>query len=394
MKKRIVYVQYTNPAAYPPLEHSSRLLAARGWEVLFLGTEGNEVRSLRFPEHPRIRVELASFCPPGWRQKLHYARFAARALARIIAERPDWVYASDLWSCPIGLLASQLGFRVLYHEHDYVDPAAGGTPSAATRLVQSTRLQLARRAQLCVLPNERRAAEFARATGAPAVATVWNCPRLEEVAPPRTHPVDTVRLIYYGSIVPKRLPLAIADALALLPANVRLRVVGYVTLGHQTHAEDFRRRAAELGIADRIEIIGPFSRAVVLEHCRASDIGLATLPRHGDENESTMVGSSNKAFDYLACGVPLIVPDLPEWRATFVDAGYGHACEPEDARSVADALRPLVLDPQRARRMGESGRQRILAEWNYDRQFEPVLRHLEGAAASAPPAARPARAIA
>ena len=33
--KRVVYVQYTNPAAYPPLEHSSRILADAGWQVLF-----------------------------------------------------------------------------------------------------------------------------------------------------------------------------------------------------------------------------------------------------------------------------------------------------------------------------------------------------------------------
>ena len=35
--RRILYIQYTNPAGYPPLEHSSRLLAARGWVVVFLG---------------------------------------------------------------------------------------------------------------------------------------------------------------------------------------------------------------------------------------------------------------------------------------------------------------------------------------------------------------------
>ena len=36
--RRILYVQYTTPAGYPPLEHSSRILADRGWEVQFLGS--------------------------------------------------------------------------------------------------------------------------------------------------------------------------------------------------------------------------------------------------------------------------------------------------------------------------------------------------------------------
>ena len=34
-RRRIMYVQYVNPGMYPPLEHSSRILADAGWEVCF-----------------------------------------------------------------------------------------------------------------------------------------------------------------------------------------------------------------------------------------------------------------------------------------------------------------------------------------------------------------------
>ena len=46
---------------------------------------------------------------------------------------------------------------------------------------------------------------------------------------------------------------------------------------------------------------------------------------------------------------------------------------PEDAASIAAAVRELCADPARARQMGESGRARVLAEWNYEAQFAPVL---------------------
>ena len=39
MERRIVYVQFTDPAAYPPVEHSSEILAERGWNVVLLGTD-------------------------------------------------------------------------------------------------------------------------------------------------------------------------------------------------------------------------------------------------------------------------------------------------------------------------------------------------------------------
>ena len=51
--KRMVYVQYTNPAGYPPLEHSSQILAGAGWKVLFLGTgAAGGADGLRFSAHP------------------------------------------------------------------------------------------------------------------------------------------------------------------------------------------------------------------------------------------------------------------------------------------------------------------------------------------------------
>ena len=63
--RRILYIQYTNPAGYPPLEHSSRLLANAGCEVLFLGTGALGAEALRFPPHPRIMVKQMPFCPAG-----------------------------------------------------------------------------------------------------------------------------------------------------------------------------------------------------------------------------------------------------------------------------------------------------------------------------------------
>jgi len=93
-------------------------------------------------------------------------------------------------------------------------------------------------------------------------------------------------------------------------------------------------------------------------------------------NEQAMLGASNKAFDYLACGLALLVSDLPEWREMFVEAGDGLACDPQDPNSIARQLRWFLEHPAETRSMGAKGRQRILSEWNYERQYSPVVRHL------------------
>jgi hypothetical protein len=90
--KRVLYIQYTNPAGYPPLEHSSRILADAGWRE-------------------KLHHLLLSL-GPGW----------------TLLWRPSWVYASEALACPAALAPGCLPWLCLaYHEHDSPDgPPAGG----------------------------------------------------------------------------------------------------------------------------------------------------------------------------------------------------------------------------------------------------------------------------
>ena len=129
-----------------------------------------------------------------------------------------------------------------------------------------------------------------------------------------------------------------------------------------------------LGVENRFTVLGPLSRSTLLGHCRDVSVGLAFMPLESqDVNEQAMTGASNKPFDYLACGLALLVSELPEWKKMFVDAGYGLACDPGEPDSIAQQLLWFLQHPVETRSMGIKGRQRILSEWNYETQFSPVL---------------------
>ena len=91
-----------------------------------------------------------------------------------------------------------------------------------------------------------------------------------------------------------------------------------------------------------------------------------------------MAGASNKAFDYMAAGLALLVSDLPDWHRMFVAPGYARSCDPSDSASVKAALGWFIDHPEARREMGARGRARIAAEWNYDTAFRPVLSVLTG----------------
>ncbi|MBW4646744.1 MAG: glycosyltransferase [Goleter apudmare HA4340-LM2] len=377
LNPQILYVQYTNPGGYPPLQHSSQILAQDGWKVIFLGIEAFGASALSFPSHANIEVHLMSFSRPGWIQKLHYLQFCISALISTLIYRNQWVYASDLLSSPVAYLLSFFpGINVVYHEHDSPDCTSN---SLFIRFCLATRKWLAARAKMCVLPNQQRLEKFASDTGIHHnLFCIWNCPsRLEATSTRSFSQADRLQILYHGSIVPSRLPITVLQALVMLPHTVKLRVIGYDTIGHQNYVQQLAEMAKHLKINNQVEFINAMPRYELLKWCRECDVGLGFMPI-GDEdiNMQCMVGASNKPFDYLACGLALLVSDLPDWKRMYVEPGYGLACNPHDPESIAAALRWYLEHPTEMRVMGDRGRQRILDEWNYETQFEVIKTQL------------------
>jgi glycosyltransferase involved in cell wall biosynthesis len=377
--RRILYVQYTEPCGYPPLLHSAEILTGRGWEVFFLGTQALELRTCLPPDLPNARFQYLRYCPPGWRQKLHYIRFCFWCVLWTMRWSPAWIYASDVPSCIPALMAHFLcGTKILYHEHDSpMGSGAGVTSSWVFRVFFWSRRKAAQVAEFCVIPNEKRAEALKRQTGTSRqVKVVWNTPLRNEVSPQKPPLQGALKLLYHGSINSARLPKTVLYAIQKVGYPVILRVVGYETIGSRGYMAELQRLAASLGISESLECIGFLrQRSGLIEHCKSCDVGLAVLPRETrDPNLIDMFGASNKVFDYLASGLALLVGEAPGWRESL---SYGLACDPADADSIAGALRYFCEHPAEMRLMGERGRQRILEQWNYETDFRPVLDLIE-----------------
>jgi glycosyltransferase involved in cell wall biosynthesis len=240
---------------------------------------------------------------------------------------------------------------------------------------------------MCVLPQQARLLHFLKTTGrAKPSFCVWNCPRRDEIADlnpdqdqDRSDQDPQLIIYYHGSITPARLPSELIVAAARFGGAVRMRVVGYEAPGRIEYIRELTALAAKNGAAGIIEPLGtiPLRRDLLRSASRAH-VGLSLMPRQSkDINMQHMVGASNKPFDYMACGLPLLVTDLPEWVSTFVEPGYACACKPDDPDSIEVELRWYLDHPEERREMGRRGQDKIRQAWNYESMFASVLESLE-----------------
>ena len=369
---KLLFIQFVNPASLPPILHGSELLTRAGWRVELVGVEGWGALSRLQWDGPPIRIDLVSGSSDGIRGKILYLRFSLACLWSAVRRRPTYIYASDLFSCPIALVIHLiLRIKVVYHEHDA--PALDLTNLRA-RWAMRARRWIGQRADACVFPSEGRRNHFLEQSGQVRRALIApNYPMRGEADRAHRPTNHTMRVVYQGSINPVRFPPHLLTAISHLP-SIDVTVIGYETIGSRGYLTELRTLSRELSIESRVHLVGTISRNQMLELLDDHDVGLSLHPMQPpDVNHRYMVGASNKAYEYLAKGLAILVPDTPEWVSEFVTPGYGLPCDTNDYSSIEGALAWFQQHPDETRAMGETGRQRVLKDWNYESGFSVVM---------------------
>ena len=258
-----------------------------------------------------------------------------------------------------------------------------------------SRRELAKVAEVCVLPNEERVKNFKAKTGTHRpVECVWNVPRHEEVRQVKQEPnaSDSLKIFYGGSLSTDRLPLNVLDAIVERYPRISLQIVGYATYLHHDLAkkiQDYQKKGV-------IQYYGPMSRYNIWEIADKCEAALCLMPRGAhDINLKDMVGASNKPFDAMARGLAVVISDLPEWTRMYLSEGanmasvsnvgekgaisamgYGIAINPESRESITAGLDWMLENRQKLWEMGERGRLKIQHEWNYEAMLNQVLAHI------------------
>jgi glycosyltransferase involved in cell wall biosynthesis len=164
--------------------------------------------------------------------------------------------------------------------------------------------------------------------------------------PPQRDWTGVLDLLTVGRIDAEKNPLLLVEALAnverLRPGKFRLRWAGVGPL-----TDDVRHRADELGIGDRIELLGyvPFGPKLLSEYRHA----------HVFLHVSWTEGVPHVLVEALSSGTPIVATDVGGVRAALDGGAAGLLVPPGDAAALTNALLQLVDDDRLRTRLVEHG---------------------------------------
>ncbi len=102
------------------------------------------------------------------------------------------------------------------------------------------------------------------------------------------------------------------------------------------YADGLRRLSEQLGLGTRVHFRAPVPLADLLSYSAQADVGVTLLE---DTCLNHRLALPNKAFEYIAAGIPVVASELPELRGLIDEYGVGWTADPADPASIAAALR-------------------------------------------------------
>jgi hypothetical protein len=274
---------------------------------------------------------------------------------------------------PVGLLLRAFGRKVVYDVHEnvagqiadkiWIPKVVRGVTAQAYDWLD--RLTLPRWSAV-VTTSEELTRKISRHRE--GVTTIQNYAVLEEFAAgarPESASHSSHVLIDCGGVSPRTSTPALVEALSLLPAALDLKLILAGPVDADARFEEIQALAGW----KRVEYQGTVSRPQMIRLMAGAGMALI-LYRNSPNNNDVR---SNRFFEALASGLPVIAPTFPHWRKAVESIGCGLTVDPTDPEAIARAISYLITHPEEAKEMGRRGQEAALKNFNWTSESAKLL---------------------
>lgn len=331
-KQQKIIVSVTNDLHTDQRVHKVCLfLQQQGFDVTLVGRKLTSSGELKRP-YACKRFRL-------WFNKgfLFYANYNLRLCCYLLVHRADVLLSNDLDTLYANYIASKLkGTKLVYDSHEYFTevPELIGRPKVK-RFWERIEKRIFPKLKKVYTVNESIAEIYQKKYHVP-VEVVKNVPLFEAYVDASA--IREARTIIYQGSVNKDRGLE-----ELLQAMSHLSDVRLVIVGGGDVLEDLKQQAADLKITDRVTFTGKIPFEELKTFTRRASLGLS-LEKGGNLNYELAL--PNKLFDYLACGIPVLVSALPEMKKVLDSFEVGLTISSHDPEEIADKIQSMLSSTQ------------------------------------------------
>ena len=101
-------------------------------------------------------------------------------------------------------------------------------------------------------------------------------------------------------------------------------------------------------------------------------IALASYSNNTNAKQGTL--GNTKLFEYMMLGLPVICTDFVIWKQIVEAWDCGIYIPPDNVDALEEAMRYLLSNPDKAKEMGENGRQSVFKEFNWSIEEKKLIK--------------------
>ena len=262
-------------------------------------------------------------------------------LLALLRSRPDVLHAHDVNVLPTVWLASRLLRVPLVYDAHEVSTGREGYRSRRCVVAAVERCLMARSAAT-ITTTDSRARFFARAYGIARPLVLHDRPRLvnpqrdedrlrRELGLTRPWPI----VLYQGGLQPGR------GLEGLITAMARVPEAYLVFVGGGSLANRLREQVRASGLSARVHFVPTVGLEQLPAYTASADIGVQPIENTCLNHFTT---DSNKLFEYVSAGLPVVASALPEITRIVRRYELGVLVKAGNVDELAEAIRTLVDD--------------------------------------------------
>jgi len=319
----------------------------------------------------RITVHLRYLLPKGQLFFfLKYIEYILQNIKKLRKKKFDVYHAHDLETLPAGYILSLIHKKPLvYDSHElYVDCVQHN--SLARKFWYYMEKFLSSKTTVTIMETKSRAKIFSQRYSVKPPTVIMNCQYLNlsiktNVLRKRLHiPTKEKIILYQGQIAPSRGVDVLLKSIEFLDNAV------LVFLGPGDYKEEIRMKVERNKKRNKIFVLNPVPWEELATYTASADIGVFPL-----QNDSLhyYYALSNKLFEYLSSGLPVVFSDFPEMRKIIIENEVGFVVDETDPVAIADAISRILNNPTLYKKMSDNAKRIVKEKYNWAIEGKKLL---------------------